>query len=153
QTRFLPQGAKPPKPQQWTIPIVLKIGEGDGSRLQRVLLTQPETIVALGGAAPPAWIQPNADETGYYRWSLGPEARAAVAARASKSLTARERVGLLGNTRALMSAGRLSGEATVGVLESFASDPDPEVLRDVVDGIGDIRQTFFSEKDDPDFPG
>ena len=151
QTRFLAQGTTAPKPQLWTIPVVLRLGEKDGSRSKRVLLTKAETIVSLEGSAAPAWIEPNADETGYYRWSIGPEATAALAARASQRLTARERVGLLGNTRALMSAGRLSGDATIGVLESFASDPDPEVLREVVDGIAQLRQTFFSESESPEF--
>jgi alanyl aminopeptidase len=145
QTRFLNAGASPPRLQLWSIPVALSYPDGGGIKTQRLLLTQSEQIVALETKATPAWIHPNADEAGYYRWSVPEETFSRLASDAERTLDTRERVGFLGNARALLESGRLSGEQYVKTLEVFATDPDPEVIGNVIDGLGKLRQTFFAE--------
>lgn len=151
QSRFLVAGAKAPKPQVWKIPVALRYPDGATTRVQRVLLSAPEQIVKLETKATPAWVHPNADEVGYYRWSVRDDAMATMASGATAILNVRERVGFLGNSEALMEAGRLSGTVAVATLESFASDPEPEVVGSVVRGCEAIRATFFAERDDAAF--
>ncbi|HEX4823814.1 MAG TPA: M1 family metallopeptidase [Candidatus Polarisedimenticolaceae bacterium] len=148
QTRFLSAGAKAPKPQLWSIPVSLRYPAGDGTRVQRVLLKEASQLVKLDASAPPAWVHPNADEGGYYRWSVAPDALAAMSSAATKSLTVRERVGLVGNVNALLSAGQLPGEVAVKTVVAFAGDDEPDVVIEVVKGIDTIRERFFSEHDD-----
>jgi alanyl aminopeptidase len=151
QSRFLNAGTKAPKPQLWRIPIVLRYpGKGGGLAEQRVLLTEAETIVKLDAGAAPAWVHPNGGEVGYYRWSVPPESLASLTKDAGM-LTLRERVGLLGNAAALLEAGELTGDGYLKLLEGFASDAEPLVVGAVVEGLEGVRDTFFSEADDPAF--
>jgi alanyl aminopeptidase len=145
QTRFLNAGAVAPRPQLWRIPVALRYPDGSGTKVQRVLMTKSEQVVDLETKTMPAWIHPNADEAGYYRWSLPGAMYTILAEDAGHALGARERVGFLGNAAALLGAGKLRGDDYVRVLESFASDPDPEVVGNVVTGLGIIRETFFAE--------
>jgi alanyl aminopeptidase len=151
QSRFLNAGVTAPHPQLWMIPIALRFPAGDGTTTQRFLLTAPEQVVSLSTQTTPAWIHPNADESGYYRWSVPADAFARMAADASRRLDSRERVGFLGNTSALLNAGRIGGSDYVKVLGSFASDPDPQVVRKVLGGLEKIRDTFFAEGRDADY--
>jgi alanyl aminopeptidase len=151
QSRFLNAGAIPPRAQLWRIPVSLRYPGGSGTTTQRVLLTRSEQIVELETKATPAWIHPNADEVGYYRWSIPGAMYTSLAAQAGHALDARERVGFLGNASALLRAGRLRGDDYVRVLESFASDPDPAVVGNVVAGLAIIRETFFAEGQDAAF--
>jgi len=145
QTRFLNAGAVAPRAQLWRIPVALRYPNGSGTTTQRVVLTGAEQIVALEAGTTPAWIHPNADEAGYYRWSVPSAVFTRLAADAGGMLDTRERVGFLGNASALLSAGQLHGDDYVGVLEAFAIDPDPEVLGSVINGLGIVRETFFAE--------
>ncbi len=145
QTRFLNAGAVAPRAQLWRIPVTLRYPEGSGSMTRRVLLTQAEQIVALETKTTPAWIHPNADEAGYYRWSVPSAVFAGLTVDSAGMLDTRERVGFVGNASALLQAGQLRGEDYVRVLEAFATDPDPEVIGSVVSGLETIRETFFAE--------
>jgi alanyl aminopeptidase len=145
QTRFLNAGAVAPRAASWKIPVTLRYPLSSGSVTQRVLLTQAEQIVALETKTTPAWIHPNADEAGYYRWSVPPAVFARLTADSPGMLDTRERVGFVGNASALLKAGQLRGDDYVRVLEGFASDPEPEVVDSVVSGLETIRETFFAE--------
>ena len=151
QRRFLNAGSEPPKAQRWRIPIALRYPEGGGMKTQRVMLTAPSQTVTLESASAPAWVHPNAGESGYYRWSVPPEMFARLAAEAKSVLAPRERLGFLGNAAALLDSGTMDGTSYLKVLESFATDPDPDVLRGVLDGLKKIRETFFAEERDAEF--
>jgi aminopeptidase N len=114
-------------------------------------LTEASQTVALTADTTPAWIYPNSEETGYYRWSLPSTEFASLAAAASQALDTRERVGFLGNASALLRAGQLHGADYVKVLETFASDPDPDVVASVRAGLATIRETFFAEGRESEF--
>jgi len=146
QARFLNAGAVPPKAQLWRIPVTLRYPDGDKTATFPVLLTKAEQVVALPLKSTPAWIHPNANEAGYYRWSVPAESFGRMAGESQQRLDARERVGFLGNALALMNAGQLAGGDYAGVLTAFASDPDPQIVGNVVEGIGRLRDTFFSEE-------
>jgi alanyl aminopeptidase len=145
QTRFLNAGAVAPRAQLWRIPVTLRYPGGSGTTTQHVLLTRAEQIVALATGTTPAWIHPNADEAGYYRWSVPSEVFTRLGSDAGRTLDTRERVGFLGNASALLRAGELRGDDYVRVIEAFASDPDPEVVGNVVAGLEITRETFFAE--------
>jgi alanyl aminopeptidase len=151
QTRFLNAGAAAPQPELWQIPVALRYPAGSGTTTQRVLLTQAEQIVPLENGTAPAWIEPNAGEKGYYRWSVPSAEFTSLTAAASRVLDTRERVGLLGNASALLASGQLRGAEYVKLLEAFASDPDPDVVGGVLTGLATIRGTFFAEGRDDEF--
>ena len=146
QRRFLNYGLKEPGRALWKIPITLRYpGEGlarpsgqPSPRIvtQQVLLADSAQTVQLETTGMPAWIHPNAEEQGYYRWSVPASMLEKMSLDAQKDLSTRERVGFLGNLRALLDAGQVHGDQYLAMLASFASDPDPEVVATVVEAIG-----------------
>jgi len=59
-------------------------------------------------------------------------------------MTPRERVGLLGNLKALLSAGYMHGDDYMRLLGRFASDSRPEVVSAALDGIEVVRRSFIT---------
>src|SRR5580704_5899002 len=127
QSRSLPAGSKGSTSQVWKIPFCVRY---DGSQAAEcTLLTQAAQDVALRNSKScPAWVDGNADAQGYYevdyRGGLGP----ALTAHASKSLTAAERVDLIGNASDMSVAGKLPAADALNLVEAFHNDPEREVL-------------------------
>jgi alanyl aminopeptidase len=140
QRRLLPPGS-PASEQRWSIPVTLRFAGHGMTHTQSVLLTEREQTFPLEPAIAPAWLHPNADERGYYRWSLTPDDLAKLIA-AAGTLTVRERVGLLGNLGALLEAGELHADAYLRTLGAFGADPAPQVVSETVRGLGRARLAF-----------
>ena len=142
QARFLNYGVAPPKASTWRIPVTLRYPDGGTTRTETLLLKDESTIVTLAAKKRPAWIHPNAGETGYYRWQVPPAMLAALAADAPRSLSPRERVGYLGNLAALLDGGALKGDDYMKLLGRFANDPEPRVVGAVLDGLEKVKEAF-----------
>ena len=140
QRRFTNLGV-PASPGRWQVPIVLQWSVAGRVQRQRVLLRDESTTVELPGLARAEWVQPNADEAGYYRWSLAPALNARLARQAA-ALTPRERLGLLDNASALLNAGQLAGDEYLSLITAFAGDPEPEVTGKVAGQLGAVRGTL-----------
>src|SRR5262249_30841338 len=106
QRRFLNAGVDAPA-LQWRIPVPVRWSDGKATHTQTFLLTEPKQSFALGAGAP-AWVLPNADSYGYFRWSVSPDNWSALVSH-TQELTPRERVGLVGNSAALLDGGMLHG--------------------------------------------
>jgi alanyl aminopeptidase len=142
QSRFLNYGVAPPKASMWRIPVTLKFPDGGTIRTETLLLKDQTTTVTLGAKKRPAWIHPNAGETGYYRWQVPPAMLQALATDARTALTPRERVGFLGNLAALLDGGALKGDDYMKLLGRFATDPEPRVVGGVLDGLEKVKEAF-----------
>ncbi|MBK5921971.1 hypothetical protein CCR80_13100 [Rhodothalassium salexigens] len=70
QRRYLPMGSDAEADQQWQIPVCVAYG-GDGERGKACALLDAEQAspITIDGQCP-AWIMPNANGSGYYRWTL-----------------------------------------------------------------------------------
>jgi alanyl aminopeptidase len=142
QRRFTNLGDTP-LPGQWQIPVVLTWSKGGALRRERILFKETAQVVSVPGLATADWIYPNADESGYYRWSLSPELNARLAAKAA-ALTPIERVGLLDNTSALFNAGLINGTDYLAYVTAFGRDLDPDVNSSVSGSINGLRSTFIT---------
>ena len=89
-----------------------------------------------------AWLQPNAGETGYYRWRVEPPMLAALADAAPKALGIRERIGYIGNLASLLDAGALRGDDDLRLLGRFADDARPEVIGALIGHLEKIKESF-----------
>lgn len=150
QQRFNPTGAilgHGTATQTWRVPIVFKYPRGNEIVEQRVLLSQPEQVISLAGLQSTSWIYPNADESGYYRWEVPMDDHARLVARAVSTLSARERLGLVDNSGALLEAGKLSGDDFMAALASLAADPVAEVALKVASAISGVRDIYLSSED------
>jgi alanyl aminopeptidase len=150
QRRFANQGVSPPA-TTWRIPVALKYETGGAVRTRVVLLAGPSDTVTLEG--PVAWVHPNADERGYYRWSVPTTTRRAIAEGGERVMTVRERVGFVGNASALLDAGSLRGDEYLELLRPFARDPDPKVVGAVVDALQKVKRAFVTPELETTFAG
>ena len=144
QQRFLNYGVQAPQPTSWQIPVTLKYSDGRQVHSQSVLLGEAEKTVRLEKTSTPAWVHPNADQLGYYRWSVPPDFLQALATSGAPALNARERVGLINNLSALLDAGLLSGGDYLRTLERFSEDPDPDVISALVAGLDKVNRVFVT---------
>jgi cytosol alanyl aminopeptidase len=135
----------------WKVPVTLRWSDGKKTYTKAVLLDEPSKTLTLDG--PIAWIYPNANAAGYYRWQLDDASMSTLAGKATEVLTAGERLAFLGNLNALFRSGVLHGDAYLAHLERFANDADPHVLSSVLGALGQIRSTFDSAEARPKFSG
>jgi alanyl aminopeptidase len=139
QRRFLNHGVSAP-PATWRIPVGLKYEAGGRTRTRTVLLERASETIELEG--PVGWIHPNLDQRGYYRWNVPAGVLQALADGGERTLSARERVGFIGNASALLDAGVLRGDAYLRLLRPFARDAEPEVVSAVVASMQKVKQAF-----------
>jgi len=127
QSRSLPAGSKGSTKQVWKIPFCVRY---DGSQsAECTLLTEAQQDVALRSSKNcPAWVDGNADARGYYQVDYRGELRSSLTAHASKSLTAAERVDLIGNAADMSGAGKLPAADALSLVEAFHDDPEREVV-------------------------
>ncbi|HET9317791.1 MAG TPA: M1 family metallopeptidase, partial [Vicinamibacteria bacterium] len=151
QHRYARAGASLP-PLAWRIPVSLRLGSGAGSRVETILLDGPSREVSLG-PADAAWIFPNADAAGYYRWDLPGADLDELAAHAAQRLTPEERIAFLGNLDALLDGGRIDGARYLKVLAPFGADAEPEVLRSALAGLERLELPFLDESTRAGFAG
>ena len=144
QRRFLNHGTQGAAPASWMIPIEVKYSDGDQTRTLGVFLTQSEAVMPIETKKSVVWLHPNADEKGYYRWSAPPEMLTTLASQAASVLEPRERVGLVGNLGALLQGGVLHGDDYLRLVGPLASDPQPEVVKAVLAGLGGVRRAFVA---------
>jgi alanyl aminopeptidase len=144
QRRFLNYGIEAPGAAAWTIPVTLKYSDGRKVFTQRLLLGEAKQIVSLEKTSSPAWVHPNAEERGYYRWSVPAAMLQALAAGGPQVLDARERVGFMNNLSALLDAGLLHGDEYLRALGQFADDRQPEVVSALIAGLDKVNDAFIS---------
>jgi alanyl aminopeptidase len=149
QSRFVNAGATPPPGQTWRIPVRLRYPVGALTKTQTVLLTRRRDDQAR------VEDDSRLDPPERRRVGLLPLVRALrdVLQNGLPSGGHLEHQGArrVPGERARCSSRALRGEDYVKMLQAFASDPDPEVVGNVLAGLGKIRGTFFAEGRDAEF--
>jgi aminopeptidase N len=143
-----PQASDPT--QKWTIPICLKTGAkpekpGKPARLDCQVLTPTQTTIPTDPKAPLFYA--NAGDHGYYRSAYAPTQLKAIVAAAPTSLSAPERIGLLGDQFALVRAGQSRVGDFLDLVLALKSDPDASVLQSALRKTGTIETTAATPED------
>ncbi|HEX4445365.1 MAG TPA: M1 family metallopeptidase, partial [Polyangiaceae bacterium] len=126
-----PVGTPSPPGRTWTLPVCVEI---DGMKSRSCFTLGAEPIARNAGVhACPAWVYPNADQAGYYRFLVERDKLVALA-RGGKALSPSERLGLVSNAW----AGVRQGAIAPGVLLDFLPLFDGESNRYVVEQILDV---------------
>ena len=84
QSRYLPIGSSGDAKRIWGVPVCVRYGTADGSKVSCDMLDQATGSMVLAGASNPTWIMPNANASGYYRFSLGKVELAGLTKQVSK---------------------------------------------------------------------
>ena len=128
--------------QQWIIPLSYRYSVGDSVRTEQLVIDEASEIVQIEGEVD--WVLPNADQRGYFRWSIPQQMLSQLGEDASSHLNVRERMGLLSNLWALLGADKLDGDEYLAAMKSLSSDMDADVLRALVSQLSDLRETFIT---------
>jgi puromycin-sensitive aminopeptidase len=128
-----PSGGEPPR-GEWAVPVTLRLGRGDRSSIERVLLEADTTTLDLD--SPADWVLVNADSSGFYRAHYSPDARDALID-ARSSLSALERYSLVDDAWAAVLAGELDTPSFLDLCQRLAGDEsDLSVWQRIAAGLG-----------------
>lgn len=151
QSRFGNHGVPVPEETVWKIPVVLKYADERGIHLRNVFLDSGEQSVELDAVGEIEWVLPNAGMHGYYRWTVSPRMLDALVERAGDFLDPRERVGLIGDLTAMLDAGVIGGDDYLRHLNSFANDPDRQVVGTLLGALEKVREAFVTASNEEIF--
>ncbi len=84
QSRYLPVGSSGDPQRIWGVPVCVRYGTAGGSKVACDMLDHATGSMTLADASQPTWIMPNANASGYYRFSLGKPALASLTANVGK---------------------------------------------------------------------
>jgi alanyl aminopeptidase len=127
----------------WHIPVCVRHPHGRDC----ALLSEAHGAVPLSSARScPAWILPNADEAGYFRYVLGGDGLDTLSRQGFDALSSIERAGVVANVRAGMRSGDLDVATALPVLERAARSTDDRVVADAANAIADVRVTLAAPK-------
>jgi alanyl aminopeptidase len=142
QKRFRNASASVPD-QTWNVPVRLKISDGKNVQTRIVVLDKPEKQLEVAGGKI-EWVMPDQDGVGYYRWVVPPDMMMKIASDPDASMNKRERSRFLGNARALLNAGEITGDEYLAVAGAMASHPEPEIISAVLDDLGSLKVPFVT---------
>jgi alanyl aminopeptidase len=125
QQRYLPIGSEAARDRVWQIPICARYEAGGKTEESCTLLSAATGTIPLSSC--PAWILPNADAAGYYRWSLPAGELRKLTGTAYGKLSPRERISVAQNVRASMRSGALAFADGMAVVAPMAADLNPQV--------------------------
>ncbi|WP_195210306.1 M1 family metallopeptidase [Actinomarinicola tropica] len=128
-----PKGSEPDA-TEWSVPVTLRVGRGDESTVERVLLEGDTTTVDLD--RPADWVHVNVDGAGFYRVRYSPAAREALLAHRGQ-LAAIERYGLVDDAWAAVLADELDAPSFLALVRELAADEDDlSVWQRIAGGLG-----------------
>jgi cytosol alanyl aminopeptidase len=116
QRRYLPLGSTGEATQLWQIPICARYEVNGSVRESCTLFSAAEGSMPLDASACPAWIMPNADGAGYYRFTLAREDLVKLREKGYGKLNARERYSLV---QSLIAGFEVASVSAADLLESF----------------------------------
>lgn len=125
QSRYFPLGSAGEPDRRWQIPVCARYPTDKAGKEVKescTLLTEREGALPLDAAACPAWVLPNADGAGYYRWSLPVGELRSLAGAAASRLGVRERMSLAENIDAGFRRGAIAAADALAVIAPLARD-------------------------------
>jgi alanyl aminopeptidase len=146
QSRFLPLGSSGDAKQEWKVPLCVRYGSGKGSgRACTVLQGESAELPLPEAKACPTWVLPNADGAGYFRSALDTQMLGRLLSTESRHLSRAERVALIGDVQALVSAGAMPAADALGLLPGLAGEKDRQVFQASLELLGMLRPTLLSD--------
>lgn len=126
QSRYLPVGSRGDPQRAWQLPMCVRYGTAGNTGKECTLLTAPEARIPLKVAGCPAWVMPNADGAGYYRFALDSAGWQKLEANFDR-LNELEALATADSLSAAYQANRLSTDAFVSVIGTMTKSRFPQV--------------------------
>lgn len=132
QSRYRPLGSGIDPDRRWTIPVCISWREGDETGKSCALMRARRQVVPLEGAVCPTSFHPNAEGTGYYRFTYDGDGWQRLTA-TLPDLDAAEALTALDSGQAAFDAGMMDAVALRQLLAAGAKHQDPSVSSTVLD--------------------
>jgi len=144
QTRYLPTGSTGDAGHGWQIPVCARYGVGKETHEACTLLTEHDGDLPLGATCP-AWVMPNEDALGYYRFSLAPTDLEHLRTRGLAALGPLERMALVDSLHAGLERGTLSVKDALDGSVALARDPHPRVAGEAMGFLSQARDWLYRD--------
>jgi alanyl aminopeptidase len=142
QSRYLPVGSRGDTRQTWQLPFCVRHEAGGELKKHCALVTGAEATVTLPGAAAcPAFVMPNADGAGYYRFALDSGGWQALMANFGR-LNEAEALAVADSLWAAWQANRLSTDDYLAAVATIAASPSATVAIAPAAGLVRLRDDF-----------
>ncbi len=145
QSRFLPIGSTGSPDRTWQIPICARFASGKGAKEACTLMTEKTATLDLGAESCPAWVLPNSDAAGYFRFSLASKDLANLRKNGFASLTVREKVAYATSVRTGYSRATTPMKDVFDAVAPLANESDPAVAEEPMGYVGTAREWLFSD--------
>jgi alanyl aminopeptidase len=129
QGRFVAPGSKAtPDSRSWQLPVCAKYGvRGKQHRVCQLVTGRTAKLDLGAGGRCPDWVVANAESAGYYRVVYGGDLLARIL-RANRALSTADRIGVIGDVEALMSAGKVPVGDALGLIPGLIRDPSADIV-------------------------
>ncbi len=133
QSRYKPLGSLMEDRRRWTVPFCLK-AENDGQAERYCTMIDAETVSLplVDNETCPAWIVPNADGRGYWRFDMD-EPQWATLSVNFPALTSGEALTAIDSAKASYRAGNLSLPALLAIVDAGSRRPERQVVLEASD--------------------
>jgi alanyl aminopeptidase len=139
QSRYLPVGSKGDAKQVWGVPVCVRYGTADGSKVSCELLEKAQGSMVLPGASANTWVMPNANASGYYRFSMDKAALARLGGQISH-LTDAEQLAYADAADAAFQHGDLDAGSLLAALKPLTGSRVREVATAPLGSFGWINR-------------
>ena len=151
QSRYRPLGARSergfPKGTPWRIPVCVKFLSSNSAQEPKrrwisrcVLISKATGVIDLPTECPNV-IYPNAEERGYYRWSVDADMLERLI-NARQLLSPDEQMALLEQSWAAVAAGKIKPSVYVQALRAFKGSDERIVVAELIHGLYRIARVF-----------
>jgi alanyl aminopeptidase len=145
QSRFLLPGSTADASPAWQVPVCAKFADKGGVKDACTLLAAREGDLDLGVTECPAWVSPNADGVGYYRFEQAPADAKALARAGLTKLGTRDRMAFSDSVTAAFSRGELPFGDALELLAPFASENDRHLALDPSKLVAEVAPWFWRD--------
>lgn len=145
QSRYAPLGSKVEQGQSWKIPVCARLGTDPRTSCMLLSKSEDDAVQALLSDTDecPAFVVPNADGAGYYRFTMGSGLWASLMTNLDQ-LTTKEALSAQDSLVAAFRAGEVDAETFLSGMKAFAAHPDYDVAS------GSTRLLQFIHDEFPD---
>ena len=148
QSRYLPVGSSGDPNRTWQIPICARYGVGEGGKEIKescTLLTEREGTLTLDADSCPAWVLPNANGAGYFRFAMAPADLAALRKTNLAGLSTREKIAYGNGLRAAFNRATTPAKEIIVAEAPLAQDTHPEVANEPMGSVGLARDWLYGD--------
>ena len=149
QSRYLPLGSTGSKDQRWQIPVCARYELQGQVKETCMLLSEPTGVIGFERGVCPAWVMPNANAAGYYRFALAAADLEKLRKLGYKKLNARERVALATALNAGYDSGTVTAKDLLQALPSFAQDSERVVVTMAGGFLGYLQDRVAQDAEQP----